>query len=511
MKLFALAVLWMSGVVSAQAVLTLEAGPSAADSTAPAIRVPPPAPNSSNKATAGSLTTEDVLKFKNGDLLHGQLVSVSPQDGVRWSRKDAKGPLQFDLGNIREIQLGGTTSRRSAVARAAVRLTNGDSLRGEIVALNKEMLKFQTWYAGDLEVRRSMIASLEPSLASVSVLYAGPGGLEEWYQRARGERGWSFRKGALVSAGGSGGVVIGRDVKLPEMASIEFEAAWLGYVNFQVLFYAENFDNYYNSDCYALQVSGSTIFLQRCQRNSGMNNVDQQVNLESLQRRNKARFALKVNKPRRTIALYIDGVLVKQWNDRIEFTGRGTGLAFVSQGQPTRISNIVVAEWDGKLDLDSAGGGKAAEEDLVRLANGDKLSGRLDVIAGGQVRFATSYAKLEIPLERVVEIVLAAKMAEKPRRQIHDLRAHFAEGGFVTVALDWLDAEQLRGNSESLGRASFQRQAFQRMEFNIYDETPEAEEDDEWGAAPSTGVFRRIIRGARDGGILIEGGVLRIE
>jgi hypothetical protein len=511
MKQLLLAVALAMATISSHAALTIDVPPPSGPRP-PSINVPPPVRGGATNAPAATVKTEDVLKFKNADTLHGALVSANPDDGVRWSRDDAKSAINFTLANISEVQFANVTSSRLGGPRAVARLTNGDSLHGEIVALTKDVLKLQTWYAGELAIKRPMIASLEPGLGTVSVLYAGPTALAEWQQRAAGSgRGWTFKKGALVAAGGSGGMTIGRDVKLPDMANIECDVAWMGYVNFYMLFYAENFENYYNSDCYALQISSGTVYLQRCQRNSGMNNVEQYVNVESLQRKNKAHIALKVNKTKKTVALFIDGSMIKQWTDRADFTGKGTGIGFVTQGQPTRVSNIVVSEWDGKLDIDTVGSGKPGEEDFVRLVNGDKLSGQLDTIANGQLHFATSYAKLDIPLARVAEIVMASKTAEKPRRQANDLRAFFVDGGRLTIALDKLSPETLSGGSECFGKASFQRGAFQRLQFNIYDEAKESEEDDDWGDTPVPAGGRRILRGAAAGGVIINGGALLVQ
>jgi len=519
MKRFLLAIVFVAAAVSSQAELTIQvtppvnpAAPGNANTTTIAVPLPTRGASSNSTTVAAvPVKTEDVLKFKNADTLHGTLVSANPDEGVRWSREDAKGAIAFTLANVSEVQFASVVTPRAGGPRAVARLTNGDSLAGEVVGLTKDALKLQTWYAGELNIKRPMLASLEPGLGTVSVLYSGPNALTEWQQKGSGGRGWTFKKGSLVCAGGSGGMTIGRDVKLPDMASIECDVSWMGYVNFYMLFYAENFENYYNSDCYALQISSGTIYLQRCQRNSGMNNVDQYVQVESLQRKNKARIGLKINKQKKTVALFIDGAMVKQWTDRADFTGKGTGIGFVTQGQPTRVNNIVVTEWDGKLDVDSGGPGKAAEEDLVRLINGDKLSGKLDTIANGQLNFVTSYAKLEIPLARVVEIVMAAKTVEKPRRQANDLRAYFVDGGRLTLSLDKLSPDALNGGSECFGKANFQRGAFQRLQFNVYDEAKESEDEDDWSDTPAPGVRRGMIRGAAGGGVIMLNGNVMVQ
>ena len=152
-----------------------------------------------------------------------------------------------------------------------------------------------------------------------------------------------------------------------------------------------------------------------------------------------------------------------------------------------------------------------AEEDLVRLINGDKLSGKLDTIANGQLNFVTSYAKLEIPLARVVEIVMAAKTVEKPRRQANDLRAYFVDGGRLTLSLDKLSPDALNGGSECFGKANFQRGAFQRLQFNVYDEAKESEDEDDWSDTPAPGVRRGMIRGAAGGGVIMLNGNVMVQ
>ncbi len=457
----------------------------------PSILVPAPV---GTTATASDKTgkSEDILRFRNTDILRGNLLALSQADGLRWAHAQSKSPLAFELGGLQEIQFGATAQVRSGgVAR--VRLTNGDVLAGELLALTEDALKVQTWYAGPVTIKRAMLASLEPNTSLAAQIFTGPNNLAEWQRPNRGNIGWTFRKGALISPPGGGGQNIGRDVKIPDLATIECDLAWQGYPSLYLLFYVDNIDNYYQGECYGLQISGSSIYLQRASRNSGMNNVEAAINFEGLQRRTKARVMLKVNKPKRTFALFIDGKFIKQWTDDNPFEGRGTGLGFAPQGNPLRISNITVSDWDGRLDLDDAPG-KAADEDFIRLANGDKLSGRLGNIANGQAALTTSYATMQVPLERIAEITMAAKNQGKPRRQPGDVFAMFPDGSRITLALDKLDAQQLTGASESFGKITAQSSVFQKIQFNIYEPKPEDEEDD-WATPATAPGGRRGIRG----------------
>jgi len=454
--------------------------PGEAATNRPGILVPAP---TGGPGAVPKAPVEDVLKFRNADLLHGTLLGISAADGLRWSRTDSKAPLVFALDNLAEVQFGAPPVPRAGT-QSRVRLTNGDSLAGELVALTADTLQLQTWYAGSVTLKRPMVAAIQPNIALSLVLYAGPNSLQEWQVPRGSSNPWQFRKDALVALGNNSSVIY-RDVKMADLASIDVEVAWQGYPQFSLFFYGDNVQNYYNLDGYALAVGGTSVYLQRGRGNNGMQAVDNNsTDLRQLQGKSKAVFGLRVNRTTRTFALLLDGKLVKQWTDPDEFTGSGTKVGFVTQGQPLRVSQIRVAAWDGQLQTDT--GGKAvADEDYVRLANGDKLTGKLAGIKDGRIAFQTSFAEMNIPLERAAEITLSAKTAAKPRRQATDVQAMFADGGQMTLALEQVDGQSLIGTSEHCGRLTIQRTAFNRLVLNIY--APRTDDDeDEWAAPKAT-------------------------
>jgi len=437
----------------------------------PAINVPKPA-GAARKPGEES----DLLKFKNNDLLHGDLISVTPDGGLRWRHADAKDVITFALSNLAEIKLAHRSAGPPQQTRASIRLTNRDEITGEVVSLNKENLVLNTWYAGQMTIKRSMVECISPNLTATATIYSGPTGLDGWTQRGN-QDGWKYKKGAFYSFLDS---YLARDVKLPDSARIDFQAAWRRYPYFHVAFYTTTGEDFYGNG-YMIQFSGTQVYLQRGSARRGTMNIGNPVNLESLQRKNKGTFSLLVNKPKKTFSLLIDGELVKQWTDPDEFAGQGTAVLFYGRGgeNAIKISQIHVSEWDGKLETD-AGSSTPEQEDLVRFVNNDKVSGTLDSIAKGEITFTTSYATLKIPLERATQISLAASKAEKARRQSADVRAHFGEGGRVTVALEKLDEKGLSGSSENFGRLNFALDGFSRLQFRIYDEPEEGATDEDW-------------------------------
>ena len=439
----------------------------------PGIAVPSP---TGGKPSAPVAKDGDMLRFRNNDTLHGTVLGVTAT-GVRWRHGDVKEAIAFGLDNVAELTLAPRPPRASrTVHRTVVELTNGDRLAGDIVSLNDKTLTLATWYAGTLTLRRPAVQHIAFSAAAPEAAYVGPTGIADW-TRGDGNRGaWSFRKGALVSAGNG---TIGRDVKLPDVANIELDLGWQGQLYIQIGFGFDQVRQIYNSGGYMLQFNYSNVFLQRFKPGQGNNNLGSNVEMQNLLRKSKTHISIRVNKPKKSIALFVDGQMVRQWNEPDEWAAKGSNLVLLSQGQGVcRVSNISVSEWDGHLDSDTATG-SSSSEDLVRFNNNDKVSGNLQAIANNQITFATSFAEMKIPLERVATIDFAAPKAEKARRQATDVRAVFLDGSRFTLGLEKLDEAALAGSSENCGRVTSALDAFRSVQFHIYDQPTETEEKDD--------------------------------
>lgn len=451
------------------------------------INVPAPAGNSARSSSPTAAPQDgDALKFRNGDSLHGTVVTVVPGSGLRWRRSDVKDPVMFDLANVVELRLVPRPPRTSrAVHRTVVELTNGDRLAGDIVSLNDKALVLNTWYAGTLSVKRPMIQQITFGVANPDAVFVGPTGLDGW-TREGNRNAWTYRKGTLY---GRQNGSIARDVNLPDMANIEFDVNWLGPFSMQFAFYIDDLRQLYNAGGYMLQFNYSNIYLQRSRPQRGFNQLGNNADVPEFQRKTKAHISVRVNKPKKTIALFANGNLIKQWTDPAEFAGKGTGIMFFAQGQgELRVSNILVTTWDGKLDTDISGAStNSTTEDLVLFANNDKVSGTLSGIANNEIAFATSFANMKIPLERVAQIEFDGKKAEQPRRQADDVRAYFLDGSRFTLALEKLDDQSLVGASENCGRVASSLDAFGRVQFHIYEEHADIGADDSEGndAAPA--------------------------
>jgi hypothetical protein len=406
---------------------------------------------------------EEALEFLNGDKLRGRLAGIEADGTVQWNHPEAKSVIQFNTRNLSKVSLDPNAGRGKNEDGFSVRLTNGNEIPGKLVSLDNENLTMTTWYAGTLTINRKMIASIRP-LRAGNLLYEGPVSIDEWTTgRGGAGKGWQYRDGSLVSSRPG---LIGRDMKLPEMAKIDFELSWSGNLGLLVSLYAPNVESY-SSNCYLLQMNAGYIYLNRSSNRGGQNNLGQ-TQVDELSRKNKTRVGLRINKEQKTIALLLDGVLAKQWRDPGEFAGTGGGLAFYAQGQGAMtISRLQITEWDGRMDDAGATDGPGPEQDTISLVNRDKVSGTIEKISDGKLFLKSAFAPLEVPLERLDRIEMAGQKIDAGKEEEGMVRIGLPNEGNILVKVDRMTRDRAVVTSPAFGKAEMRPEAFRSIEFNL--------------------------------------------
>lgn len=441
-----------------------------------------PAPAAVAAPAASGPDGADVLTLQNGDRLHGTLVSATPGAGfgLKWRSVEIESPVSFSLRTLDRVRLGRQPEGGAAPPQAQVQLSNSDTLRGEIVSMEGDTLVLRTAYAGDLSLRRAMLAQVWPGRAGSSVVYEGPDDMTGWVVGEQGGRrgGWIVRDGKLVTASR---YPVGRELKgLPDMAEISFTVGWEGpYMMLAVAVCAENIRSI-DGNTYFFQFSGNSGYLYRRSNTSGSNNLGPNFPIELMREQaaaRESRIQILLNRPAKQICLLINGALVRQWTDPDGFPGTGKGLLFQCQGEGVRhsISRIRAAAWDGRIPQSGASL-QASPEDSLSMANGDKMSGKVLAIKDDVVRFETSYAPLDIPLNRISEIGFGTNGRERARLNKNDIRCEFEGGGWVTLDLVSLENGQISGKSENFGNIRLAISALRVIEFN-----PRAKREDDEG------------------------------
>jgi hypothetical protein len=190
--------------------------------------------------------------------------------------------------------------------------------------------------------------------------------------------------------------------------------------------------------------------------------------LQNLAQKNGAHIDIRVSKPKRVIALLIDGVLVKQWVDTEDFAGTGSAIRFVHQGQgAVKLTNLKITEWDGQFE-EPVSLTPNKSQDLARLKNGDRVFGTVKAIRDGKLTVDAAGTTLDVPITRVKQVELASPKALMPPTNTNTVRAYFNAGfGSLTFDLQKWTADELKAESGNFGSAIFKPNAFSRLLFDL--------------------------------------------
>ena len=143
----------------------------------------PPANAQSSASTNNSL---DSIFLRDGDLLYGKLLSIEPDQSVRWEHPDAAEGIEFKPDVISKIEfapLKTTATQSNSTCR--IYFGNGDTLEGSLVSCSRDSLTLDTWYAGRLIIQRTSPQDPVQTIAFMPrqpAIFEGPTGLEGWTQ-----------------------------------------------------------------------------------------------------------------------------------------------------------------------------------------------------------------------------------------------------------------------------------------------------------------------------------------
>ncbi len=438
----------------------------------------PTSPPAAAASAAPRTGLGDALVFRNGDRLFGTLQSIDPQNGIRWQRPDVAQRIDLGFAGVAEIQLSERPEPKTGVVRTCeIRLVNGDVLAGNLISCDAEKAVLETWYAGQIQLPRQRLRLIRPLPPSLPAIYTGPAGLEGWTlgkiaNPAAGEPGqWTCKNEAFYATRSAS---IARDLKLPDVASLQFGLAWKGYFYLAIALYTDSLQpvNLATKEnepdfggFYSLQINSFSANLVPITKQDPLRYLGQ-APIAAFQRKNTAHVDVRVNKAKRTLALFVDGALIKEWVDGERFIGEGTGVRFVHQGQgAVKLSQLQVLEWDGQYEEKTppAAGGKL---DVAKLRNGDKVSGRLESILEDKATLALSGSKLDIPISRVKQIEFAAQPAGQTVAAAREIKGFFRPGGAVTFQLEEWSEQGVVASSPNFGRITLNPAAFTRIVFS---------------------------------------------
>ncbi len=415
----------------------------------------------------------DIILLRNGDSLAGVLQTVEPKQSLRLKRPDTLQAIEFKSSAVAEVRLKKT--EKHGTNDCQVTFINGNQLEGALAEITPEKIVLNTWFAGKLELPRDTVQMLVPLQADRAPLYSGPDSIQGWVMgnvTAVNDAGeWSYQNGAFYATKASS---IARDMKLPDVGSIQFDIAWKGTLQMAVALYTSRMQpiNLANKDAevdfggfYSLQLGSMSAGLLMVKKDAPINYL-WQLSTPLLSQKNQAHIEIRADKAKRTLALLIDGVVVKQAVDADGFAGTGTALRFVHQGLGTlRLSNLKVAEWDGLFEEPYSN--KGGTEDLIRLRNGDRVHGKVEKLTNGKLSIATDSAKLEVPWQRVKQLEAPGKGLQAVKEEPFNALGQLTSGAPLKFEFVRWDEKGIHVENAQFGKAIFDPAVFQRVRFNF--------------------------------------------
>lgn len=443
----------------------------------------------------------DVFQLLDGSSLHGALETIDPAKGIRWKHPAATTPIEFLARNAHQIrfaQVAPPPAQAGTHHTCRFRFVNGDELTGNLLSLDAQHIELETWFAGKVRAPRAGVQSLAFLAKGFATIYEGPASLEGWTTGPT-PTSWQLREGVLT---GAGQAFMGRDLKLPPQARLEFEVGSAMSGPFYVSLYTDSTKQFnFAASGYQFQIGPGYVNLMRGQGQFGMQHLGQtQIPIPPPGR--TLRFEVRADLLVGAVALLVDGNVVQQWNDpnvakpaepvvdpnlpptvadAVRDAARargpvlpGTGLSFFMMNGGVQLSAIKVSAWDGR-PIEPEVLATNITGHLVRLANQDRATGEVRAVRDGKLTLASAAGSLDIPLARVTQVILAPAVPAGTNRPAGEVHARLSSGETVALTQPRWDGRQLAGVSLHFGPLQLDTRWVRLLRFNPGREPAELE------------------------------------
>ncbi|MEY3395712.1 MAG: hypothetical protein RL346_1948 [Verrucomicrobiota bacterium] len=445
--------------------------------------------------TVLSLGNQDsaTVRFANGDELSGHALAIG-KDRISWQSSLLVEPADLKLSHILDVRLPSrlpSDDTPQPSHEAVLEITNGDVVKGALVAMNDREIMLNTWYAGKLVFPRLNVKSIRIQRV-MKVFYRGPDNLGTWKISGNPES-WALDNERFVASGSRGGIA--RDFDLPDEYEISFQFDWRGMLRGRMVFGSSDVHSIAPDTGYEMNFQSSMVNLRRL---NDRNWLGTQSNLSAFRKNESAKIDVRVSKKTGKVLLYVDDEPAGIWSDASLKDSKGNGIHFISDMQmgnsqaahSIAVSNIVVREWDGYLDEKVAGellmkeqrmqgfnlGMREPSEPVkaplpkgrMILANGDTIEGDVVGVDDEQIRLKTPFSEVSFPVYRLSSIPLESGEHETAKLENGDVRASLADGSKLVFRLDDVKDGKLLGFSQNFGHATFDQSAFKHIQFNLY-------------------------------------------
>ena len=423
------------------------------------------------------------LKMLDGSSLQGYLENMDAESAeVHWRHPDLDQPIRVRTSHLAWIRFQLASPGAEQYPTHRFQFHNGDDVYGRLIALDSRNVTLTSRMSGLVKANKNTIRSINRLPGKFSVIYKGPSSLDGWsLGKRRGKPGnqsvgWYYREGAFVSQQPG---TSGRDFRLTQSSTLDFDLSWKGYFNLVVALYTDVIDQVnFGSPAYKFYFGRGFVNLSRSKPRSSPATLGR-ASLPNMLKTDEMNVQIRVNKKQSTLVLRIDGELIGSWKEQDGFVAQGTGLLFFNQqkGHGVSIRNLCVTTWDGAQEVSEVNH-TATDNDWLYLVNGDRVAGQLIRIADQHATLATHTTEFIIPLSRITQTFFASAAQSPPGEKPDMVRIYLASGGSVAMALNQWSSKTIIGNSLNFGRVVLPTHTIRKVRFNLHQQ-PELEAEPE--------------------------------
>lgn len=424
----------------------------------------------------------DLLRFSNGDTLHGLFLGFDENSTIIWKNPQSPDPIHFSTKKIHRIVLNRGHAHQKTDLESTLTLINGDILAGTITSAETNTITLISSHLGTLTIPMETVSTITPNPHGGKLFYYGPLRPEGWkiISPEEGKKDGQDKKDdeddeEKVKKGEDHQATIEQDEEnqvnawkhvanawytganqshylmlenaLPDKCRLSFKLAWRGSIGCDIAIHADFSPPAYQGEeslaehlrmiatpghSYIVRLTRYNAELYSCTfdetgKPSNTRVDNSRISLNFLNSE-EATFEFRIDKSNKQFLLYVDGDFKAKWDLGKEYHGIGKALGFYNLNYKTtslRVSDILISPWNGLKD--SAHSMRNRKRDTILLTNGiDRFSGTFNHIKDGNVSFLGSYGnQVNIPVDEVQEIHLASDKLLKPPEDPADMSVYF--------------------------------------------------------------------------------------
>ena len=344
------------------------------------------------------------LSFSDDSYLLGHLLGLTPEKKLLWKHKSSSTPIEFDFDAIESISINRKSNdikkQPEKDQLLGVHFLNGDYLRGSLLSLDQETLRFSTCFTEDLSVQVESLSHLNFLPSSYQVVFDSFTDYKTW--KKSNSKSWSEEQGDLLSVfSGSTGTT------LPELdaINIKFKAVWQRSFYLALRFFSDSDGGNYGNTGYHLSFSNHRINLQS-NKNMAGRTVRETLGsklVENLSGVKSAEFEIFAHRLRKEFVIKVNGKECARWQDSdSEYTPDENGILFINQGGNSniRLQELSIAGWKGEFLPQSLTPTEAMEHSII-FKNGDSTEIENVYSNDQNLTMISKHGIFTLPVERI--------------------------------------------------------------------------------------------------------------